>query len=101
MEIYLIRHAEAEPLAPPIAADEERPLTTAGLEQCRSLAAALARAEAKLDKIYTSPVMRARQTADEMLRHWTGPAPELIVAECLAPEAKPKSRKRFLMSLEG
>jgi phosphohistidine phosphatase len=101
MELYLIRHADVAPLAPPLGSDEERPLTTAGLEQCKALAAALGRLGVKLEKLYTSPLVRARQTADELVKHWTGPAPELVVADALDPETKPKKRKHFLLSLDG
>src|SRR3954447_25115657 len=101
MELYLIRHADAEPLAPPLVADADRPLTTAGLAQCEALAAALSRLGVRLNKLHTSPLTRARQTADELLKYWHGPGPELIVSEALAPDAKPKSRKRFLLSLDG
>lgn len=101
MQIYLIRHADAEPLAPPITSDDERPLTPAGIKQCRRLAQALAKAEVKLDRVFASPLLRARQTAEEMLRHWDGAAPELIISEALAPDAKSKKRKRFFLSLDG
>jgi len=101
MELYLIRHADAEPLAPPIDTDEERPLTPAGLEQCRALADALLRAGVQFDRLYTSPLLRARQTADELLRRWTGPTPELIVADALGTASKPKTKKRFLLTLDG
>src|SRR5262245_49824239 len=101
MQLYLIRHADAEPLAPPLVADEERPLTLFGLEQCKILAAGLTRLGVRLDKLYTSPLTRARQTADEIVKHGMTPAPELIVADALAPDTKPKTRKRFLLSLDG
>jgi phosphohistidine phosphatase len=101
MELYLIRHADAEPLAPPIEADEDRPLTPKGLEQCRQLAHALGRWNIQVEKLCTSPLLRAKQTAEELVKHWHGAAPTVEVVDALAPGAKPKGRKRFFMLLEG
>jgi probable phosphoglycerate mutase len=63
MELLLIRHAEPER----IELDEgvaDPGLTTAGHDQARRLARHLAQME--IDAVYTSPMRRARETADEM-----------------------------------
>ncbi len=102
MDLYLIRHADAEPVGGTIEKDEDRPLTEAGRAQVAALAAALQRAGVHLDKIITSPVLRARQTAEGLLKHWPGPAPELSAADALAPKLNRKKKiKQFLLSLEG
>ena len=95
VELYLIRHADAEPLTPALAADDERPLTAKGLDQCEALAAALLRGGVQLDKIVTSPLVRARQTAERLLQHWKEPLPELVISDALAPHTKAKKQKRF------
>ena len=62
MRLVLVRHAEAAPGEP----DELRALTSEGREQARVLAAELARE--RPDAVLTSPLLRARQTADAIAR---------------------------------
>src|SRR5262249_25887820 len=94
MKLYLIRHAEAVPLGDNgVTRDEDRPLTEKGREQCRIVALALRQLGVRLEKLLTSPLVRARQTADEMLAHWDGRLTELKVIE----ELEPRSRKRKLL----
>ena len=87
MDLYLIRHAEAHPLDDKITDDAERPLTDAGRATARALATTLTRLGVKLDVVATSPLLRARQTAEEILSQWPAP-PELRVAAELSPGGK-------------
>jgi phosphohistidine phosphatase len=64
MRLYLVRHADAAPGEP----DELRPLTTHGREQARALGARLAAEGARGAAVLTSPLLRARETADEIAR---------------------------------
>ncbi|HXG10102.1 MAG TPA: phosphohistidine phosphatase SixA [Gemmataceae bacterium] len=102
MDLYLIRHAEAKPLgADGITRDEDRPLTEAGEAQARELAAGLQRHGVHLGLLLTSPLLRARQTAEAILRQWSLPAPELRVCAELAPGVKPKKLARLLRILSA
>jgi phosphohistidine phosphatase len=97
MDLFLIRHAEAVPLGEGgVNDDAERPLTPAGRAQCKPLAEALQRIGVRLDRIATSPLLRARQTAEELLAHWGTPLPELDLCDALAPGAKPRKLARYL-----
>ena len=58
MRIFLVRHAEAAPGEP----DDLRPLTPAGQKAARALGARLAGEE--LDAVVSSPLLRARETAN-------------------------------------
>ena len=62
MRLYLVRHAKAAPGDP----DQLRPLTPEGREQARLLADRLA--DERPDAIVTSPLLRARETADVLAR---------------------------------
>jgi phosphohistidine phosphatase len=64
MRLYLIRHAEAAQGEP----DELRPLTPAGRQQARELGARLAADGVHPDAILSSPLLRARETADQLAR---------------------------------
>jgi phosphohistidine phosphatase len=100
MELYLIRHADAQPLGEGgIRDDAERPLTPAGHRQCPPLAAALQRQGVHLERVVTSPLVRARQTAEGFLQHWAKPVPELQVCNALAPGGKRRKLTRFLRDL--
>ncbi|MEY2439793.1 MAG: phosphohistidine phosphatase, partial [Verrucomicrobiota bacterium] len=62
MNLYFLRHGEADwpgwdkP-------DDARPLTKRGIEEMEKIAAFLARLDFSLDRIVTSPLPRAEQTA--------------------------------------
>lgn len=64
MQLYLVRHAEAAGGEP----DELRPLTAAGREQARSLGVRLREEGVRPDAILTSPLLRARETAELLAR---------------------------------
>lgn len=78
MRLYLIRHAEAAPGEP----DELRTLTPQGQESARMLGAELA--GEKLDLVLSSPLLRARETADAIAEACSV---EAAVDERLAPGA--------------
>ena len=62
MRLFLVRHAEAAPGEP----DALRPLTAAGRDTARALAEQLA---AELpDAVLSSPLLRARETAEAIAR---------------------------------
>jgi phosphohistidine phosphatase len=60
MNLYLLRHAEAEEEA---SSDAERQLTERGREQSRTIGRFCARNDLYPGKILTSPLARAKQTA--------------------------------------
>jgi len=63
MELYFFRHGEATP-ASVGGTDEARELTARGRQESRSMAEALLRAGLRPEAIYTSPLVRARQTGE-------------------------------------
>jgi phosphohistidine phosphatase len=97
MDLYLIRHADAAPLGEGgITQDEVRPLTEKGQEQARLLSSGLNGRGIGLRMVLTSPLLRARQTAEGMLHEWPHPAPELRTCDELAPGGKRRKLSRFL-----
>ena len=100
MDIYLIRHADAAPLGEAgVTNDEDRPLTRKGEEQARRLASGFHGKGIRPGMVLTSPLLRARQTAEHMLQEWPHPAPELRVCQELAPGEKRRKLSRFLSEL--
>ncbi|TAK92914.1 MAG: phosphohistidine phosphatase SixA [Verrucomicrobia bacterium] len=69
MKLYILRHAEAaEPSDARYANDAARPLTAKGIKRTRQLANALRQMEITFDVIFSSPLVRARQTAEIVAR---------------------------------
>ena len=62
MRVIVVRHAEAAPGEP----DELRPLTAAGRENARVLAGRLR--GKRVDAVLSSPLLRARETAEPIAR---------------------------------
>jgi phosphohistidine phosphatase len=96
MELYLIRHAEAAPAGENGVSDEDRPLTACGEAQAAALAKALRSHGVELRLLLTSPLLRARQTAEELLRQWPEPRPDFRVYQELTLGGK---RRRLLRAL--
>jgi len=100
MDLYLIRHADARPLGDGnITEDAERPLSDAGEAQARLLGTGLQRRGVRFNVLVSSPLLRARQTAEGILRQWSLPSPALQSAAEVAPGVKPKKLSRFLRDL--
>jgi phosphohistidine phosphatase len=97
MDLYLIRHADAKPLGEDgIQDDADRPLTAKGEAQAKSLAKALQKRGVQLGLVVSSQLLRARQTAEKMLAHWTEPPPALTICEEVAPGGKRRKLSKFL-----
>lgn len=79
MRVMLMRHAEAGDADPSRWPDDRtRPLTEEGRVDHRRVALALKAMEVGFERLLTSPLMRARQTAEVTVAAygWTGPIEE-------------------------
>jgi phosphohistidine phosphatase len=100
MDLYLIRHADALALGERgITEDAERPLSEEGQAQAQSVGAGLQRMAVQLSLIVTSPLVRARQTTEGIVRGWAAPAPEVQVNPLLAPGGKRGKLAKALRAL--
>lgn len=69
MKLYLLRHGEAAEFGDPrYPNDADRPLTDRGAQRTKALAHALRRWDIAFDVIVSSPLVRARETAEIMER---------------------------------
>src|SRR5262249_20952229 len=99
MNFLLIRHADALPVEEATGmSDADRPLTDTGGPRGEAVATMLKRGGIDWGIIVISPYLRPRQTAEELLKHWTEPKPPLEVCDHLAPGGKEKKLGRFLRS---
>jgi phosphohistidine phosphatase len=100
MHLYLIRHAAAASLDEAgVEGDAERPLTEAGRKQCPRVAQALRRLGVKLEYLLTSPLLRAKQTAEGIVGAWGEGAPAVTLCEELAPGNKKRKLVREVLAL--
>jgi phosphohistidine phosphatase len=99
MELYLLRHGDAaDRLTGGYARDEERPLTERGREEARAAALGLRELGSRPDQVITSPLVRARQTA-EIVAEITKPARSLQVTDRLAPGGGPEEVAALLAAI--
>lgn len=91
MRLYLFRHGIAsEPDDPNYPKDDERPLTSRGARRTLKAARGLAMIDVDPDLILTSPLVRARQTAEIVARVLQYPESRIEVTKALRPERSPR-----------
>ena len=83
-ELYLVRHAIAAKRGKEWPDDTKRPLTKRGISRFRECVTGLRELEAAVDEIFTSPLVRAKQTAD-LLAAGMDRNPPVKILEALAP----------------
>lgn len=99
MLIYLIRHAIAETLPPASGrSDAERALTRQGAARMRRAASGLSTLVPSVDRLFSSPLRRARQTAAILAPHWRA---DVEIDEGLAPEGSLRELALRLAALGG
>jgi len=83
-QLYLIRHGIAEERGDAWPDDTKRPLTDRGIARLKKEARGLASLGVAFDVILTSPLVRARQTADAVAGIFE-PRPPIVTIESLSP----------------
>jgi|SRR5688572_8852803 len=89
-ELYLVRHAIAAERGEEWPDDTKRPLTVRGINRFKEVVRGLRHLDVALDEIYTSPLVRARQTAD-LLAAGVGGKPVVRTLDALAPGHTPSA----------
>src|SRR5262245_5220070 len=68
MKLYILRHGDAAEHGDPRYKENERPLTPKGIPRTKQLAHSLRQMEMSFDVILSSPLVRAKQTAEIVAR---------------------------------
>jgi phosphohistidine phosphatase len=107
MNLYLMRHGIAAAAGQAgVKSDGERPLTPRGIKRLRQAARGLRRLKISFDAILTSPLLRARQTADivvdalgleAQLEEIPELAPETSVDRLLAGLSRCQNKQHLLL----
>ena len=87
-ELYLVRHATAADRRSEWPDDTKRPLTERGINRFNEVVRGLRRLDVALDEVFTSPLVRARQTA-ELLADGLDGKPPVKLLDALAPGHSP------------
>jgi len=93
--IYLVRHGIAVPQGTPGVKEEERPLTPEGETEMSRIANGLRRLKIKPDRIVTSPLPRAKRTA-QIIAATLGREDRLEIADILTSGSPPAVIKQWL-----
>ena len=88
LELYLVRHAIAAERGSDYPDDSKRPLTNDGISRFKKEAKALAALDVDVDVVISSPLVRAKQTAD-ILAQALPTKPPVTVSDALAPAGTP------------
>ncbi len=83
-ELYLVRHAIAAERGPEWPDDTKRPLTERGMSRFKDEVKGLRRLDVAMDEIFTSALVRAKQTAELLAAGLEG-KPPVKVLDALAP----------------
>ena len=83
-ELYIVRHAIAAERGSEWPDDTKRPLTERGINRFKEVVKGLRRLDITVDEVFTSPLVRARQTADILASGLEWKAP-VKVLDALAP----------------
>jgi phosphohistidine phosphatase len=89
-ELYLVRHAIAADRGSEWPDDNKRPLTERGINRFKDGVKGLRRLDVALDEIFTSPLLRAKQTAELLAAGLEG-KPPIKVLDALAPGHTPSA----------
>lgn len=106
--LYLVRHAIAAERGEEWPDDDKRPLTERGIARFKQGVKGLGALDVELDEIFTSPLVRAKQTADLLAAAIKG-KPSVKLLDALSPGTAPaavmaqlaKAAKRRRIALVG
>jgi phosphohistidine phosphatase len=96
MKIYFMRHGDAAPAGGDIPEDSLRPLSPGGQVQVRRVAEGFKNRGLALTTVISSPLLRARETAQIMAGTLAEAAPQ--IAPALAPNASPAGVREIVES---
>jgi phosphohistidine phosphatase len=97
IRLYVLRHGIAVPHGEPGIDDDERPLTPKGKKRVAEVARALAAMDLALDRIVSSPLPRALQTA-RIVADVLELGDRLETADALRPDRDVNSMREWLLA---
>ena len=99
MDIYILRHGKAEERSQNITSDSKRRLTEAGKTELECIAKAIKNLDFCFDSIISSPLVRAKQTAEIVSRYVKSKKKSITIWDELKPEINVNKTIKKLTSL--
>jgi phosphohistidine phosphatase len=99
MNLYILRHASAGTRRANPAVDVKRPLDKEGKQQCLLVGGFLNSLNLQFDRVVSSPLKRALQTAS-LVANETGYDSKIEISDALAPDATVGKFRDLVRSLE-
>lgn len=94
-QLYLMRHGKAIAGGPPYAHDAKRPLTAQGIKDLQKISRGLIRLGVEFDWIVSSPLIRAKETAQTVAEAFPAKLP-VEFTESLSPAGAAEALLTFL-----
>ena len=98
MDIYILRHGKAEERLSGIKSDAKRKLTVTGKNEMESIAIGIKNLDYSFDYIISSPLVRAKETADIVAEH-LGKKKKITIWDELKPESNILDTHKKLVNL--
>ncbi len=86
MELYILRHGKAEENTGSVTSDYARKLTEIGIREIETMSKSLKLLDVKIDYLITSPLKRAKQTADIISKDLLKQKKQFLIWDELKPE---------------
>lgn len=99
MDIFILRHGKAEDNFSGISSDSKRKLTVTGKNEMIEIADGLNHLDFSFDYVYSSPLVRAKETAEIIVKHMSGKKKKIILQNDLKPESDVSSISEKLIVL--
>src|SRR5689334_22884591 len=99
LELYIIRHGLAGKSLPKTTEDAVRPLTKKGKVQLKKVAKGLKKRKISFDVVVSSPLLRAKETA-EIAQDYCGNSAKVKLAKELLPESSFPDLVQFINKLK-
>ena len=100
MELYILRHGKAQEFAQNISSDAKRELTQLGKNELECIAKAIKNLKIEFDVIISSPLVRAKQTAEIIIKYVKSKKKSIIIWDELNPEVNTEKTVEKLIKLK-
>jgi phosphohistidine phosphatase len=99
MDLYIVRHGKAEEKTGQVTSDSGRKLTEIGIQDIEAISKSLKRLDIKINCLISSPLRRAKQTADIISKDLLKEKKQFLIWDELKPEIPVEQVIRKIHSL--
>jgi phosphohistidine phosphatase len=99
MDLYIIRHGKAEEKTASVTSDSGRKLTENGIREIEMISKSLKALDVQIDYLISSPLNRAKQTADIISKDLLKRKKQFLIWDELKPEIPIEQTKKKIHTL--